>query len=139
MGLITRQVLLHHDDIIVLNLYLTKHLSSFFPHYHPISLRRLFRFVYSNHFLPKEFKTMYTIHLLMHWISLEGHRPLWYILIFFASWEPIIRSELGAFLVAQGVNKLPTMQETIVQLLGQEDPLEKGTATHSSILAWRIP
>ena len=31
------------------------------------------------------------------------------------------------------------MQETWVQSLGQEDPLEKGTATHSSILAWRIP
>ena len=33
----------------------------------------------------------------------------------------------------------PTMQETQVQSLGQEDPLEKGMATHSSILAWRIP
>ena len=34
---------------------------------------------------------------------------------------------------------LPTMQETWVQSLGQEDPLEKRMATHSSILAWRIP
>ena len=34
---------------------------------------------------------------------------------------------------------LPGMQETLVQSLGQEDPLEKGMATHSSILAWRIP
>ena len=34
---------------------------------------------------------------------------------------------------------LPAMQETWVQLLGWEDPLEKGTATHSSILAWRVP
>ena len=33
----------------------------------------------------------------------------------------------------------PTMQETQVRSLGQEDPLEKGMATHSSILAWRIP
>ena len=33
----------------------------------------------------------------------------------------------------------PAMQETWVQFLGQEDPLEKGMATHSSILAWRIP
>ena len=33
---------------------------------------------------------------------------------------------------------LPAMQETLVQFLGQEDPLEKGMATHSSILAWRI-
>ena len=35
--------------------------------------------------------------------------------------------------------KLPAMQETQVQSLGREDPLEKGMATHSSILAWRIP
>ena len=35
--------------------------------------------------------------------------------------------------------KLPAMQETLVQFLGQKDPLEKGMATHSSTLAWRIP
>ena len=37
------------------------------------------------------------------------------------------------------VKNLPAMQETLVQSLGQKDPLEKGMATHSSILAWRIP
>ena len=37
------------------------------------------------------------------------------------------------------VNNPPAMQETLVQSLGWEDPLEKGMATHSSILAWRIP
>ena len=37
------------------------------------------------------------------------------------------------------VKKLPAMQETQVQFLGQEDALEKGMATHSSILVWRIP
>ena len=37
------------------------------------------------------------------------------------------------------VKNLPTMQETQVQSVGREDPLEKGMATHSSILAWRIP
>ena len=42
-------------------------------------------------------------------------------------------------LVAQMAKNLPVMQETQVQSLGQEDPLEKGIATHSSILAWRIP
>jgi len=41
--------------------------------------------------------------------------------------------------IAQSVKKLPAMQETWVQSLGQEDPLEKGMATHSIILAWRIP
>ena len=42
-------------------------------------------------------------------------------------------------LVAQLVKNPPAMQETPVQFLGQEDPLEEGNATHSSILAWRIP
>ena len=42
-------------------------------------------------------------------------------------------------LVAQVVKNLPAMQETRVQFLGQEDPLEEEMATHSSILAWRIP
>ena len=42
-------------------------------------------------------------------------------------------------LVAQMVKNLPAMKETGVQSLGQEDTLEKGMATHSSILAWRIP
>ena len=37
------------------------------------------------------------------------------------------------------VKDLPVIQETWVQFLGREDPLEKGMATHSSILAWRIP
>ena len=42
-------------------------------------------------------------------------------------------------LVAQMVKSLPAMQETWVLSLGWEDALEKGKATHSSILAWRIP
>ena len=42
-------------------------------------------------------------------------------------------------LVAQMVKSLPAALETWVRSLGQEDPLEKGMATHSSILAWRIP
>ena len=41
--------------------------------------------------------------------------------------------------MAQTVKRLSTMWETQVQSLGREDPLEKGMATHSSILAWRIP
>ena len=43
-----------------------------------------------------------------------------------------------ASLVAQTVKNLPASQETQVQSLGWEDPLEKGMATHSSTLAWRI-
>ena len=42
-------------------------------------------------------------------------------------------------MVAQTVKSLPAMWKTWVQSLGQEDPLEKGKATHSSFLAWRIP
>ena len=45
----------------------------------------------------------------------------------------------GASLVAQLVNSLPAMRETWIGSLGWEDPLEKGKATHSNILAWRIP
>ena len=41
--------------------------------------------------------------------------------------------------MAQTVKRLPTRQETWVQSLGQEDPLEKEMATHSSTLAWKIP
>ena len=41
--------------------------------------------------------------------------------------------------VAQTVKILPAMQETWVQSLGQEDPMEKGRTTHSTIPAWRIP
>ena len=50
--------------------------------------------------------------------------------------EKGIRS--GASLVAQRVKRLPAIQETWVRSPGQEDPLEKEMATHSSILAWRI-
>ena len=46
---------------------------------------------------------------------------------------------MGASLVAQMVKNLLAMQETWVQSLGWEDPLEKGVAIHSSILAWSIP
>ena len=46
---------------------------------------------------------------------------------------------LRLWLVAQMVKNLPAMQETQVQSLSLEDALEKGMATHSSILAWRIP
>ena len=42
-------------------------------------------------------------------------------------------------LVTQRVKNLPAMQESRIRSLGQEDPLEKGMATHSSSFAWRIP
>ena len=52
-------------------------------------------------------------------------------------WERVIR--FYASLMAQLVKNLSAMRETWVQSLGWEGPLEKGTATHSSILAWGIP
>ena len=51
----------------------------------------------------------------------------------------VIPSTLGTSLVVQMVKHLPTMRETWVQSLGREDLLEKEMATHSSILAWKIP
>ena len=58
-------------------------------------------------------------------------------------WDPDKRGPFGAgpgaSLVAQTLKHLPIMRETRVRFLGQEDPLEKEMATHSSILAWRIP
>ena len=48
-------------------------------------------------------------------------------------------SSLLVSLGAQTVKHLPAMEETRVQSLGQEDPLEEGMATHASVLAWRIP
>ena len=44
-----------------------------------------------------------------------------------------------ASLAAQMIKNLPVMQDTRIQSLGWEDPLEKEMATHSSVLAWRIP
>ena len=63
-----------------------------------------------------------SIHSLVNILSERGLRP--------NNW---------GFPVAQTVKNLPATQETWVRSLDQEDPLEKGLATHSSILAWRIP
>ena len=55
-------------------------------------------------------------------------------------WSIILSlSSIGASLVAQMVKNLPEMQKTQVQSLKGENPLGKGMATHSSILAWGIP
>ena len=51
----------------------------------------------------------------------------------------VVPLSLWASLMTQMVKKLPAVPETQVQSLGQEDPQEKGMATHSCILAWRIP
>ena len=51
----------------------------------------------------------------------------------------VTMTAFGASLVAQMVKRLPAMQKTWVQSLGQEDPLEKKMANHSSIIVWEIP
>ena len=51
----------------------------------------------------------------------------------------LLETHQRASLVTQWVKNLPAMQETQVRSLGREDPLEKGMATHSRILAWKIP
>ena len=51
----------------------------------------------------------------------------------------LLQNFWGTSLVAQTVKRLPAMRETWVQSLGQEDPLEKKMATHSSTLPWKIP
>ena len=53
--------------------------------------------------------------------------------------ESALHNCVRASLVAQTLKNLPAMQETQVQPLGQEDPLEKEMATHSSIFAWKTP
>ena len=53
--------------------------------------------------------------------------------------EQILTFRGNSALIAQLVKNSPAVQETPVRFLGWEDPLEKGKATHSSILAWRIP
>ena len=53
--------------------------------------------------------------------------------------DPLFLGNFLSSLAAQLVKNLPAMQETWARSLGQEDPLEKGKATHSGVLAWRIP
>ena len=63
----------------------------------------------------------------------------WHSTLVFSTTEVRLRFPRNASLVAQLVKNLLAMWEAQVQSLGREDPLEKGTATRSSILAWRIP
>ena len=53
--------------------------------------------------------------------------------------KEVLSSMCGAYLVTQTVKNLPAVWESWIPFLGQEDPLEKGMAIHSSIIAWRIP
>ena len=64
----------------------------------------------------------------------------WFLLIYYIMVEVVYRLHIFSYsLVAQMAKNLPAFQETQVQSLEWDDPLEKATTTHSSILAWRIP
>ena len=64
----------------------------------------------------------------------------WFLLIYYIMVEVVYHLHICSYsLVAQMVKNLPAFQETQVQSLESDDPLEKGTTTHSSVLAWRIP
>ena len=73
--------------------------------------------------------------ILLQYIHISSHHTVHLILQFYLAIIPVKRASL----VAQTVKNPPEMWQTWVQSLGWEDPLEKGSATHSSILAWRIP
>ena len=70
---------------------------------------------------------MYVYHKFFIHSSIDGHLGFFHVLA------------IASSLVAQMVKHLPTMRETWVRSLGQEDPLEKEMANHSSALAWKIP
>ena len=67
-----------------------------------------------------------------------GHKELDITEVAYHACTHMCNTYFRASLMAQMVKNLPAMQKTWVQSLGQEDPLEKGMATHSSILAWEI-
>ena len=69
------------------------------------------------------------------WLSHLSRQELWF--CFQLIWQ--LFQEFKASLVAQMVKNLPAVQETWLQFLGGEDPLEKEMATHCSILAWKVP
>ena len=69
-------------------------------------------------------------------ISIHRHIDIHIVLSFM---EFAVLDQYMTSLVAQMVKNTPAVQETWVRSLGQKDSLEKGMATHSSILAWRIP
>ena len=79
---------------------------------------------------------MYLLLFSLQLFLLIESQPLWWLgsWLYWYHYDP-----RRASLVARMVKNLPAVWETWVRSLGQEDPLEKGMATHSSILAWRIP
>ena len=78
-------------------------------------------------------------HLSLYYWVVEFFIWIWYHIYPYQMYNLQLPSPILCSLVAQRIKHLPAMQETRVRSLGWEDPLEKEMATHSSILAWRIP
>ena len=76
-----------------------------------------------------------------HWsgVPLPSLTYIWAFIYIYIYTHTHTHTHIQASLVAQTVNNLPSTKETWVQSLGQEDPPKKEMATHSSVLAWRIP
>ena len=86
----------------------------------------------------KKFKAIY----ILPFHPYDSMCEVWLQFLMFDCWSLLVSSSLSPFwasLVAQTVKNLLVIQETWVWSLGGEDPLRKGMATHSGILAWRIP
>ena len=99
-----------------------------------------------------DWATSLSLFTFMHWrrqwqptpVFLPGESQGWWSLVGCSPWgreesDTTERLHFTSLLVAQMVKNLPAIRKTQVQYLGQEDPLEKRIAKHSSILAWRIP
>ena len=102
----------------------------------PIYRKVLLQYSLKKKIRVREGKWLYLLTLLSHFIlafCIEFSASC----VSFQLYE-ILEFVCQASLMAQMVKNLPAMQETLVQSLGQEDPLEEGVVTHSSILAWEI-
>ena len=73
-----------------------------------------------------------------HYIALPGVHSCLVAIFFYGDFE-CGTGATWASMVAEMVKNMPAIRETLVQSLGQKDPLEEGMAAHFSILAWRIP
>ena len=100
----------------------------------PLLFNMLSRFVIA--FLPKNKCLLVSRLQLPSTVILESKKIVYHCFHFFPIYLPWSNE---TSLVAQTVKRLPTMRQTWVWSLGQEDPLEKEMATHSSTLAWKIP
>ena len=120
--------------------------TSLFPDYSTDPLRREMEYSRSLRqwclSSPRAHTREYSLGIYMHYklitrLKSNNHPSAYKVQSYYniIDWFPYI----GASLITQSVKNLPAVQETRIQFLGREDPLEKEMATHSSIFTWRIP